>query len=168
MGLDSSTTQGDYLSLVRNRYNSSGLKEKTLIYTKIPASGDGTLSTNYNLTVYRYNARGLTSHVINVVSDRAQHVLRQSHNWSTACGSNAPKAVEKVIQQAWQTGKMWPLLKADGSRGNQLLDKGIVFKEAVVNGVNVVTQGKVRLDGSGIIDLVNAWAQTATKQSGGP
>jgi len=68
-GLSANTHQGHYYTLTRNNYNDKGQLESVDRYHDIPTgTSDGTLSTNYYRTFYRYDSRGRKTHTIQVVS----------------------------------------------------------------------------------------------------
>ena len=67
--LSSSPSQDDYVRWTRFDYDDvNGRLEHADRYHNIPSSGNGTISTDFYRTIYQYDNRGRTSHIIQQVS----------------------------------------------------------------------------------------------------
>ncbi len=80
-----SFTQADYLSWTKYFYDApSGRATQVWTYHNIPSSGDGTLSTNYYIKAYGYDAQG-----------------RQDVTVQTVSGTSTASAVEQVTRKVY-------------------------------------------------------------------
>jgi hypothetical protein len=110
----------------------------------------------YIRAVAAAKALSMTPAINNV--NRAWHIVRPSHLWCrlTTFGTNTvPNAaanftkVQGFITQAWNTGK----IAASHPQTGQ------VIKEAVIKGEKVIVQGRVFLDNTATVEIIDAWVQ---------
>jgi len=88
-------------------------------------------------------------------ANRAWHIVQPKHQWcrlvqlvnNVAANAVANfQRVQGIIAKAWNEGSILAVLR-----------DGRVVKEAVIQGRRVVVQGRVLLNGSGTVEIVDAW-----------
>ena len=88
-------------------------------------------------------------------ANRAWHIVRPEHQWCRLVPlvNNVPanavanfQRVQSIIAQAWSQGTTLVAAQTGG-----------VVKEATIQGQRVMIQGRVLLDESGVVEIVDAW-----------